>query len=184
MFCCLDVQLYHLLSKRRFVCAHIGQKRHIYPPGIFRLHFWLVPPPPFAQVHRGGCYREKFFYFFRVVQLDSSSSIFLMSFVFCLSNIINYRFDSHASFTQYLLVCDSRIRLWILTRINFDLFQHCRLYALTLRLFISSACYKQTSMLMQSLFYAYFGYFKAFWRVFVCFRCSLSSLVKIMRQKA
>ena len=35
-----------------------------------------------------------------------------------------------------------------------------------------------------SLFYAYFGYFKAFWRVIVCFRCSLSSWVKIMRQKA
>lgn len=36
----------------------------------------------------------------------------------------------------------------ISTRINFDLFQHCRFYALTLRLFVSSACYKQTSMLM------------------------------------
>ena len=54
----------------------------------------------------------------------------------------------------------------------------------TLWLFISSACYKQTSMLMQSLVYACFSYFKAFWRVFVCFRCSLSSWVKIMRQKA
>ena len=29
--------------------------------------FWLVPPPPFPQVHRGGCYREKFFYFFLVI---------------------------------------------------------------------------------------------------------------------
>ena len=26
--------------------------------------FWLVPPPPFAQVDGGGCYREKFFLFF------------------------------------------------------------------------------------------------------------------------
>ena len=34
------------------------------------------------------------------------------------------------------------------TRINFDLFQYCRFYALTLQLFISSACYKQTSMLI------------------------------------
>ena len=32
----------------------------------------------------------------------------------------------------------------------------------TLYLFNSSACYKQTSMLMQSLFYACMGYFKAF----------------------
>ena len=33
-------------------------------------------------------------------------------------------------------------------RICFDLFQYCRFYTLTLQLFISSACYKQTSMLM------------------------------------
>lgn len=31
---------------------------------------------------------------------------------------------------------------------RFGLFQHCIFYALTLQLFISSACYKQTSMLM------------------------------------
>ena len=47
------------------MCAHIGQNRHIYPPSIFRLHFRLVPPPPFAQVDGGGCYREKFFLFFQ-----------------------------------------------------------------------------------------------------------------------
>ena len=36
-------------------------KTEYLPPSIFRLHFWLVPPPPFAQVDGGGCYREKFF---------------------------------------------------------------------------------------------------------------------------
>ena len=36
----------------------------------------------------------------------------------------------------------------ISSRICFDLFQHCLFYALSLKLFISSACYKQTSMLM------------------------------------
>ena len=54
----------------------------------------------------------------------------------------------------------------------------------TLYLFNSSACYKQTSMLMWVCFMLVFSYFKAFWRVFVCFRCSLSSWDKIMRQKA
>ena len=51
-------------------------------------------------------------------------------------------------FALCLLVYDSLIRFWISTRINFDLFQHCLLYTLTLQLFNSSACYKQTSMLM------------------------------------
>ena len=59
-----------------------------------------------------------------------------------------YRLNSHTSFARYLLVCDSRIRFWFSTRINFDLFQHCRFYSSTLYLFDSSACYKQTSMLM------------------------------------
>ena len=40
----------------------------------------------------------------------------------------------------------------VFTRINFDLFQHCLFYALTLYLFNSSACYKQTSMLIQVCF--------------------------------
>ena len=48
-----------------------------------------------------------------------------------------YRLNSHTSFARYLLVCDSRIRFWFSTRIDFDLFQHCRFYALTLQLFIS-----------------------------------------------
>lgn len=63
VFYCLGVQLYHLCGKRRFVCAHIGQKRHIYPPSINRLLIDSIPPPPIPQVHRGGCYREKFFLF-------------------------------------------------------------------------------------------------------------------------
>ena len=46
------------------MCAHIGQKRDIYPPSIFRLLFDSYPLPPFAQVDGGGCYRENFFLFF------------------------------------------------------------------------------------------------------------------------
>ena len=69
------MQLYHLCGKRRFVCAHIGQKRHIYPPSIFHIHFDSRHPPPFAQVDGGGYYREKFFYFF-YSRLDFVSTLF------------------------------------------------------------------------------------------------------------
>ena len=51
-------------------------------------------------------------------------------------------------FTRLILVCSSLN----FPRICFDLFQHCRFYALTLHLFNSSACYKQTSMLMRVCF--------------------------------
>ena len=103
VFCCLDVQLYHIQDKRRFVCAHIGQKRNIYPPSIFRLYFDSIPPPPFAQVDGGGCYREKFFIF---------SDFRLASPIlgFQLNSFSEYlRFNSFI-FARYLLVCDSRIR--------------------------------------------------------------------------
>ena len=72
-------------------------------------------------------------------------------------------------------------RFWISTRfysLNFTCFNLCRFYALTLLLVIKNI------YAYLSLFYACFGYFKAFWRVFVCFRCSLSSWDKIMCQKA
>ena len=92
MFCCVDVQLYHLWDKSRFVCAHIGQNRDIYPPSIFRLHFWLVPPPPFAQVDGGGCYREKFFLilFFSFLLFDFYSYFIFLFFLNPLSTRSNY----------------------------------------------------------------------------------------------
>ena len=95
-----------------------------------------TPPPLFAQVHRGGCYREKFFLilFFRFSYSISTRILFFyfFRFSFWLSNI-NYRFDSHTSFAWYLLVWFSLY----FPRINFDLFQHCLFYALSLKLFIS-----------------------------------------------
>ena len=70
------------LRKSRFVCAHIGQNRHIYPPSIFRLHFWLVPPPPFAQVDGVGCYREKFFLIFLISLSTRSDYTLILIFIF------------------------------------------------------------------------------------------------------
>ena len=130
-------------------------KTEYLPPSIFRLHFWLVPPPPFAQVHRGGCYREKFFlilfffvspirfllvfyfFIFSDFRLDSCFDSVFQIILFNYFDSIKIRhlildfifqtlrrFDSHTSFTQYLLVCDSRIHFWFSTHINFDSFQH------------------------------------------------------------
>lgn len=132
------------------LCAHTDRKkREIYPPSIFRLHFDSYHPPRFPQVDGGGCYREKFFYFFysRLDScLDSVFQIILFNYFdsikvrhLILDFIFQtlHRFWLVTSFARYLLVCDSRIRFWIYTLINFDLFQHCRFYASTLQLFIS-----------------------------------------------
>ena len=65
--------------------------------------------------------------------------------------------SSRLRFSTLIIILDSVFfRFYISTRfyslnfpcINFGLFQHCLFYTLTLRLFISPACYKQTSMLM------------------------------------
>ena len=128
-----------------------------------------------------------YFFIFSKHCFNSSSfhSVFLISFylfsfytrlitILSLLRIVeNYDFDIISRFR----ISDSEFRL--VSALSILCFVSSTLY-----LFNSSACYKQTSMLMQSLFYAYFGYFKAFWRVFTCFRCSLSSWDKIMRQKA
>ena len=45
--------------------------------------FWLVPPPPFAQVDGGGCYRENFFYFSDFV-LDFYFFLISLIFIECL----------------------------------------------------------------------------------------------------
>ena len=161
-----------------------------------------TPPPPFAQVDGGGLLSRKIFFifltsfwnfiFFQNPNLNSLSfarysssdfSLCIISYWFLLWILIfSFTiFDSDYNFGLCIF------RFYISTRfysLNFTHIKLCRFNSSTLYLFDSSAYYKQTFMLMQGLVYACFGYFKAFWRVFVCFRCSLSSLVKIMRQKA
>ena len=157
------------MQKSICVRTQIAKTAHL-QPSIFRLLFDSYPLPLLRRLTMGAAIEKNFFIFqsrlTRFKFLDISQGF---RFFWFIQYKLSFRLDT--SFARYLLVCDSRIRFWIYTRINFDLFQHCLFYALTLQLFISSACYKQTSMLMQSLFYACFGYFKAFWRVFVCFRC-------------
>ena len=139
------------------------------------------------------------FLFFSYSRLDSCfDSVFRLSYLIIstrLKFVILYSilfFGISIVSTRYKF-CSIFTRLWFSYSL-LNLYSHqfrlvSALFILcfnssTLYLFNSSACYKQTSMLMQSLFYACFGYFKAFWRVFACFRYSLSSWDKIMRQKA
>ena len=164
-----------------------------------------TPPPPFAQVDGGGCYREKFFIFSESI-INSFWLYFDSDFIFFVSPIrfllvfyffyffwfsfgfFDIRFSvklvyirsilSRLRFLTSLLIFDSH-RFRLISALSILCFISSTLY-----LFDSSAYYKQTSMLMWVCFMLVFSYFKAFWRVFVCFRCSLSSWVKIMRQKA
>ena len=98
------------------------------------------------------------FYFFQNPNFNSLSfarysssdfSLCIISYWFSLWILI---FSFTLRFMASIIIMDSMffdsIFRLVFTRVNFDLFQHCRFYALTLRLFISSACYKQTSMLM------------------------------------
>ena len=128
----------------------------------------------FFEFYTRYSYLEIFFIFSKHCFNSSSfHSVFLISFylfsfytrlitILSLLRIVeNYDFDIISRFR----ISDSEFRLVsALSILCFD--------SSTLYLFNSSACYKQTFMLMQSLVYACFGYFKAFWRVFVCFRCS------------
>ena len=142
--------------------------------------FLTRTPPPFAQVDGGGCYREKFFIFFWIhYQLVLIILRFLFFFWFSL--VIYQKSGLKIFWILYSLFLIIKF-LEYFSRVNINSYLFRLVSALpimhfdssTLYLFNSSACYKQTFMLMQSLVYACFGYFKAFWRVFVCFRCSLS----------
>ena len=157
------------------MCAHIRQNRHIYPPSIYWLHFDSIPPPPIPQVDDGGCYREKFFLilFFLILSRNLVNGFLRLNNFFIFSDFViilvwfwlsDYRlivsiFDisiftrfgySWLSSSTRLIFARYSLSVLLLyfPRICFDLFQYCRFYALTLQLFISSACYKQTSMLI------------------------------------
>ena len=118
-------------------------KTEYLPPSIFRILFDSRHPPPFAQVHHGGCYREKFFYFF-YSRLDSCFDSVFQIILFNYFDSIKVRhliLDfiqilhrlTRCNFRSIFLICSSLC----FTLINFDLFQHCRFYSLTLLLVIN-----------------------------------------------
>ena len=43
------------------MCANIRQNRHIYPPSIFRLHFWLAALSPYSAGSSWGLLSRKIF---------------------------------------------------------------------------------------------------------------------------
>ena len=133
------------------------------PSEYIPLTFWLVPPPPFAQVHCGGCYRENFFIFFWIhyqhvliilrfwFYFFVSPIRFLLVFYFFYFfrfsfGLSDIRFSvklvyirsilSRLRFLTSLLI-STRFYSLNIPRINFDLFQHCKYYALTLLLVIN-----------------------------------------------
>ena len=120
--------------------------------------FWLVPPPPFPQVDGGGCYREKFFYFFWIhYQLVIIILRFLFFFWFSL--VISQKSGLRIFWILYSLFLIIKF-LEYFSRVNINSYLFRLVSALsilcfissTLYLFISSACYKQTSMLMRVCF--------------------------------
>ena len=128
MVYCLNVQLYHLCGKSRFVCAHIGQKRNIYPPSIFCLHFRLVPLPLFAQVDCVGCYREKFFWFlffwFSLVISEVLIEIIFLNFTLVILILNFFIFSDFVIVLVWFWLSDYRliisiINLIVLTRFDY-----------------------------------------------------------------
>ena len=76
--CITYIQLY----KSRFVCAHIGQNRDIYPPSIFRLHFRLVHPLPlFRRFIVGAAHLQNFFIFLFFKSHDTINSQYSNRFI-------------------------------------------------------------------------------------------------------
>ena len=108
MFGC---ELYHLWDESRFVCAHIGQKRDIYPPSIFCLHFWLVPPSPYSAGSSWGLLSRIIFYFF-----VSPIRFLLVFYFFYFSDFVTYSFWFWLS--DYRLIV-SIFNLLILTRFGY-----------------------------------------------------------------
>ena len=128
--------------------------------------FWLVHPLPFLRrLTVGAAIEKNFFYFFRLSFCFSDirfsvKLVFRISFRLAVIFIsMLYSSDSHVEFTScrwelllrynfsisyFRFYITTRILIFIFlfsrlvfTRINFDLFQHCRFHALTLQLFIS-----------------------------------------------
>ena len=230
MFYCLDVHLYDIQDKSRFVCAHIGQNRHIYPPSIFRLHFDSYPLPLFRRFIVGAAIEKNFFwflffwfslvftecldwnYFFDFQTLISTRILFFLFFSILVWIVVSTLF-----FRLSYLIISTRLKFVILYSILFFRNIHrldslqvlLDIYSFAILVFASefllasiSTCFSIVDSMLRlfisltlllvinkhlclfEFVLCLFGYFKAFWRVFVCFRCSLSSLVEIMRQKA
>ena len=141
------------------LCAHTYGKIGTFTAEYIPPTFLTRTPSPFCAGSSWGLLSRKIFYFFSWLRSYSDSypilfriSVVLTHYKFSLDILLvwfRYIFlDYNFGFCVFRFYISTRFYSLNIHRINFDLFQHCRFYTLTLQLFISSACYKQTFMLM------------------------------------
>ena len=121
------------------LCARTDSKNGIFTRRVLSACiFDSYPLPLFRRFIVGAAIEKNFFWFY--------FSDFVLEFYFFqnpkVGLIISIRSTFFICFVLYssrfdFSISDIELRFWFSTRINFDLFQHCRLYALTLQLFIS-----------------------------------------------
>ena len=138
-------------------------KTEYLPPSIFCLHFWLDTPYPYSAGWRWGLLSRKIFFdfiFFSFLLFDFYSYFifFIFSDFRLVYPILGFQLNSFTEylrfnlfiFARYYLDYDSWLRFWISTR--FSSHQFRLVPALKILCFDSSACYKQTFMLIRVCF--------------------------------
>ena len=136
--------------------TQIAKSAHL-PAEYIPPTFWLdTPSPLFRRLTVGAAIEKNFFYFFKTLTLTRQvfTRYSLSAFIF--SRFILVWFWFRIYFISLRIMASIWFLDFIFSILYFDSFYSlnftriklCRFYALTLQLFISSACYKQTSMLM------------------------------------
>ena len=139
--------------------THRAKTAHL-PAEYIPPTFWLVPPPPFAQVDGGGCYREKFFLIFYFFVSPIRFLLVFYFFIFSKHCFNSSSFHSVFLISFYLFSFYTRlITIWSLLHIvennGFDMIldydsdfasdlrlvftriKLCRFYALTIQILIT-----------------------------------------------
>ena len=140
--------------------THRAKSAHLPAEYIPPTFLTRTPPPPFPQVDGGGCYREKFFLFFKtllqLVKFSLGIPYQLLSFLILYLSDFDLEFtSSRLRFSTLIIIWDSvffdSIFRLVFSSHQFRLvsvLQILRFDSSTLYLFNFSACYKQTSMLI------------------------------------
>ena len=123
------------------LCAHTDRKNGTFTRRVYTGYILTrTPPPPFPQVHRGGCYLEKFFSFF-----------IFSDFRFGFSTIVFYstRFLKFSFRLAYKLSLDI-LHVWIsrFQTINFYSFLLVMFYSHQFRLVsaLSILCFNSSTL--------------------------------------
>ena len=112
------------------MCAHIGQNRDIYPPGIYGVHFDSYTLPLFRRLTVGAAIEKNFFWFyFSFLLFDFYSYLFFLFFLILVWILVSTLF-----FRLSYLIISTRLKFVILYSI------------LLFRLFIVSTRYKFCSI--------------------------------------